>query len=100
MSDDQPSVRLYTGPDRRSGVTICRDELVEIARMAAEIAVKEVIPIASKEASRIAKEETIEGIKEDFYQAVGKGVVSKFLWIVGALVVAMYVWAKQQGYIK
>lgn len=34
------------------------------------------------------------------YQEIGKGVVSKAMWILGALATGLYLWAVSKGWIK
>lgn len=47
-----------------------------------------------------AAEKAVAKLTDQVYREVGRGVVSKFVWIVGALVVALFLWAKTQGYVK
>lgn len=51
--------------------------------------------IAEKAATR-----AVAQITDQFYREVGKGVISKFVLIVGVLTVAAFVWAKANGWIK
>ena len=67
----------YTGPERRSRLHITDEQIEDIAEKAAEKA--------------------IEKLTGDVYKAVGKSVVSKFLWIVGASAVGVWIWVKKAG---
>lgn len=67
----------YAGPERRSKAHLTDDQIEDIAEKAAEKA--------------------IEKLTGDVYKAVGKSVVSKFLWIVGALSVSAYLYGKKIG---
>lgn len=67
----------YSGPERRIKTHISAEQIEEIAEKAAEKA--------------------IEKLTGDVYKAVGKSVVSKFLWIVGASAVGVWIWAKKNG---
>lgn len=97
MSDvDESMVKVWRGPERRSGVSISEAQLTELVERAANIAAERAAKIAAEQAAVKA----VALIKTDFYRSVGEGVVSKMLWIIGALIVAAYVWAKQQGLIK
>ena len=46
-----------------------------------------------------AAEKAIEKLTSHVYQEVGKSVVSKFVYIVGALTLALYLWARSKGLI-
>lgn len=67
-------------PERRHVVSLTDEQIEAIAEKAAQKA--------------MAK------LTNQFYQEVGKGVVSKFIWVMGVLAVAVYVWAQKEGYIK
>lgn len=47
-----------------------------------------------------AAEKAVAKLTDHVYREVGRNVVSKFIWIVGALAVGLFIWAKSQGYIK
>lgn len=47
-----------------------------------------------------AAEKAVAKLTDQVYREVGRGVVSKFMWIVGALAVGLFIWAKSQGYVK
>ena len=68
---------IYSGPERRTQAHLTEDQIEYIAEKAAEKA--------------------IEKLTGDVYKAVGKSVVSKFLWIVGASAVGVWIWAKKNG---
>lgn len=67
----------YTGPERRENLPLSEQQIETIAEKAAEKAVKK--------------------MTDDVYRTVGKGVISKFLWITGALAVGFYAWFKSKG---
>lgn len=46
-----------------------------------------------------AAEKAIEKLTNHVYQEVGKSVVSKFIYIVGACSVGFYLWMKSKGVI-
>ena len=46
-----------------------------------------------------AAEKAIEKLTKHVYQEVGKSVVSKFVYIVGACSVGLYLWLKSKGVI-
>jgi hypothetical protein len=62
--------------DRREGRTLSNEEIDAIAERAAELALEKV------------------------YADIGKSVVRRFLWIVGAAAVAIAAWAHGAGYIN
>ena len=73
----------YQGPERRTAVVhlvLTEEHAEKIAEKAAEIAVKK--------------------MADEVYKQVGKGVISKSLWVIGALATGLFFWAKSQGYIK
>ena len=67
----------YEGPERRAQAHLSEDQIEYIAEKAAEKA--------------------IEKLTGDVYKAVGKSVISKFLWIVGASAVGAWLWMKKMG---
>ena len=46
-----------------------------------------------------AAEKAVEKLTNHVYQEVGKSVVSKFVYIVGACSVGLYLWMKSKGVI-
>lgn len=68
---------MYEGPERRAQAHLSEDQIETIAEKAAEKA--------------------IEKLTGDVYKAVGKSIVSKFLWIVGASAVGVWIWARKNG---
>ena len=46
-----------------------------------------------------AAEKAVEKLTKHVYQEVGKSVVSKFVYIVGACSVGLYLWMKSKGVI-
>lgn len=47
-----------------------------------------------------AAEKAIEKLTNKVYQGVGRSIIEKFIWIVGALSVGAYIWAQSKGFIK
>jgi hypothetical protein len=47
-----------------------------------------------------AADKAVAKLTDQVYREVGKGVVQKLFYIVGALVVAAFLWAKANGWIK
>ena len=47
-----------------------------------------------------AAEKAVEKMKDEFFQSVGKTVVQKILWLVGAGAIGAWMWAKQHGLIE
>lgn len=47
-----------------------------------------------------AAEKAVAKLTDHVYREVGKSVISKFVWIVGALAVAAFIYAKAQGWVK
>jgi hypothetical protein len=59
--------------------------------------------LTDEQVERIAEkaaEKAVAKLTDQVYREVGKGVVSKFVWIVGALAVGLFIWLKAQGYLK
>ena len=55
--------------------------------------------IAIERIAERAAEKAIEKLTNHVYQEVGKSVVSKFVYIVGACSVGLYLWLKSKGVI-
>lgn len=85
-------ISVYRGENRRAKVTVAdvdvNDLIERVAQRAAELS-------AEKAAQR-----TVELIKTDFYSTVGRGVMSKLLWVLGVLAVTAYFYIKDKGLIK
>lgn len=69
----------YEGPERRVQAHITDDQIEAIAEKAAERAV--------------------ELMTQGVYKSIGKSVVEKFFYIVGALSLALWLWAKKNGWV-
>lgn len=69
----------YHGPERRAQVHLTDAQIESIAKRAAEKAV--------------------EQMTQQAYMAVGKGVIGKLLWIVGAAAVGFGIWAAKKGWL-
>lgn len=63
----------YQGPERRAASVLTEDQLESIAERAAEKALEKV------------------------YASIGKSVIQKFLWVVGAASLAVLAWLKGSG---
>lgn len=76
MSDQQP----YNGPERRATTHIDDATLERVATRAADLA--------------------IERLTNNAYQAIGKGVVQRVLYIFGVAGTAFYLWGLNHGWFK
>lgn len=56
----------------------------------------EIVNMAAERAARRAA----ELVKAEFFQAFGRSIFDKLLWMIGAVVVALYLWAQSKGLIK
>ena len=63
----------YQGPERRASSPLTEEQLEAIAERAAEKALEKV------------------------YASIGKSIVQKFLWLVGAAALALAAWMKGSG---
>ena len=63
----------YQGPERRTGPSLTEEQIDSIAERAAERALEKV------------------------YAQIGKSIVQKFLWLVGAASLAVLAWMKGSG---
>jgi putative NADH-flavin reductase len=63
----------YQGPERRAAFPLTEEQLEAIAERAAERALEKV------------------------YASIGKSVVQKILWVVGAASLAIFAWMKGSG---
>lgn len=75
-----PTVRVYTGPERRQGVSISQEQIDAIADHAAEKAVAK--------------------MKDEFFKEIGKRVWSGVVWAAGISVIGLFLWAQSKGLIK
>jgi hypothetical protein len=66
----------YQGPERRLYPQLSDEQIERIAERAAEVALEKV------------------------YTSIGKSVVSKFLWLVGAASLAVAAWMNGSGHLK
>lgn len=60
-------------------------------------------PLSEAEIDEIAEKAAVKAIEKltnHVYQEVGKSVVSKLLWLLGALTVGIYIWFQSKGLIK
>lgn len=71
--------KQYAGPDRRAPAELTEEQIECIAEKAAEKA--------------------IEKLTGDVYKAVGKSVIQKFIWLVGAVTIGGYLYLKKSGFI-
>jgi len=79
---DSGNIPHYTGMDRRveRHVILTDEQLDAIAEAAAERAVAK--------------------ITDHVYRQVGKSLISKLIWVVGALGTAVYLWLQSRGVVK
>lgn len=75
----EPSEHEYKGPERRRS-THLTDELIE--------------EIAERAAAR-----AVEKLTDQVYREVGRGVLSKFVWLVGAASIGVALWLNAKGII-
>lgn len=68
---------------------------VDNRRVTLSLTDEEIDHIAEK-----AAEQAVAKMTAAFYREVGRGVVNRFLWIIGILAIAAYVAAQQRGWIK
>lgn len=68
-----------TNTERRHSVSLTSEQIEEIACRAADKAV--------------------ERITQQVYQQVGRSVISKLVWIVGSLSVALYIWFSDKAHL-
>lgn len=79
---DMPN-HTYTGTDRREGgnhMVLTEDQIDAIAKKAAA--------------------EAVSQLTDHVYRQIGKGVVTKLFWLVGALSVGLYMLLKSKGVIS
>lgn len=71
-----PPNKQYSGPERRQN-PLTDEQIEDIAEKAAEKA--------------------IEKLTGDVYKAVGKSIIQKAVWLVGAITVGVYFYLRKQG---
>ena len=81
-----PATVPYQGAERRINPQIC---------LTAE-QIEGIVDAAAAKAADLA----IAKITQHAYEAIGKSIVSKFLWILGMLMVAGISWAIKNGVIE
>ncbi len=74
------TVHHYPGTDRRTPMALSDEQIDTIAERAAEKA--------------------IEKMTANLYQEIGRSFVKKLLTLLGALTVAVAIWATQKGIVK
>lgn len=60
-------------------------------------------PLTEAQMDKIAERaatKAVEKLTDRAYREIGKSVVSKFLWIVGVLSAAVFLWFQSKGLIK
>lgn len=70
----------YSGPERRTHPHISEEQVEAIAARAAELA--------------------IEKVTNHVYRTVGKSVITKAIWLIGASAVGAYLWLRSNGWIR
>lgn len=79
MSEKKPTMRApYDGPERRR-MPLSEEQIEAIAEKAADRAVKK--------------------LTDQVYREVGRGVISKFVWLVGAASIGVALWLNAKGII-
>lgn len=74
-----PAHKQYSGPERRTEPHLSEEQIEKIAEIAAEKAV--------------------EKVTNGVYKAVGKTVIERMVWVIGALSVAGYFGLRKLGLI-
>lgn len=62
--------------------------------------IEHIAGIAADKAAEKSADLAVKKLTDDAYKAIGKGVVNKFLVIVGVLTAAAYLYAQQKGWVK
>lgn len=60
-------------------------------------------PLTEEQIEAIAEkaaDKAVAKLTDHVYREVGRGVISKFLWICGATAAAAFLWAKSKGWIS
>lgn len=60
-------------------------------------------PLTEEQIEAIAEkaaDKAVAKLTDHVYREVGRGVVSKFLWICGAIAASAYLWAKSKGWLS
>jgi hypothetical protein len=73
-------IEKYTGEERRTHEWLTEEQIELIAERAATRALSK--------------------MTDQLYREVGKGVISKFLYLIGVVTVAAWAWAHNQGWAK
>lgn len=76
MSEIQAQCSPYQGPERRR-MPLSEEQIESIAEKAADKAVKK--------------------LTDQIYRDVGRGVLAKLTWLVGAAVIGVYLWLDAKG---
>lgn len=53
-----------------------------------------------EEIAEKAAEKAIEKLTAHVYQEIGRGIVSKFMWLAGAITVGVSLWLNSKGLLK
>lgn len=78
-NDDELDPKPYSGPNRRADIHLSDEQIEKIAEVAAEKA--------------------IEKMTSGVYQSIGKTVVERVFYIIGAIALGGYLWLKKEGII-
>ena len=73
-------MEYYGGQERRTRSALSEEEIEDIAERAAEKAMLK--------------------MTNQLYQEVGKGIISKLLYLVGIIAVGLWAWLHQGGWLK
>lgn len=76
MSETQAQCSPYRGPERRR-MPLSEEQIEAIAEKAADRAVKK--------------------LTDQVYREVGRGVLARFAWLVGAAAIGVYLWLDTKG---
>lgn len=75
------------------------EDMNEVRQKMRNLSDEEINSIAEKAAERAAHK-VIEDFTSRIYMEVGKTILSKLLWMVGALVVGLIIWGTSTGWLK
>jgi len=53
-----------------------------------------------EEIAERAAQKAIEKATQDFYAGVGKSIMGKVYWMVGLMIVGLFVWMNKNGWVK
>lgn len=89
----------FTNTTLKVTAMISDDDLSAVRHKMRNLSDEEIDAIAEKAAEKAAQR-VIEDVTSRIYMEVGKTVLSKLLWMVGALVVGLIIWGTSTGWLK